>query len=59
MAEVVSVFAPVVATPLTTAAWLTAPNRRLGGARPIDALRAGDADRVVALARRAAADLRH
>jgi hypothetical protein len=38
--------------PLTACSWLTARNRQLQGRRPIDALRAGDVDDVVRLARR-------
>jgi hypothetical protein len=41
--------------PLTVASWLTAPNRRLDGRTPVQALRDGDADVVDVLARRARA----
>jgi len=41
-----------VADPLTACAWLTGTQPSLGDRRPVDALRDGDADAVVALARR-------
>lgn len=50
--------AEVVATlrealePLTIAAWLNRQNRRFGGRRPIDLLRTGETDDVLAAARR-------
>lgn len=37
--DVVAAFTPVVTTPLTTASWLTGPNRTLDGSRPLDVLR--------------------
>lgn len=37
---------------LTVTAWLTGTQPTLSGRRPVDALRAGDSDAVVALARR-------
>ncbi len=40
--------------PLTIAAWLTEPNRNLGGRRPVDLLRDGDPGRVLELARQLA-----
>lgn len=49
--EVLAVLDPV-ADPLTVSAWLTATQPSLGGGRPVDALRVGDADTVIALARR-------
>lgn len=55
--DVVGELAPVVATAWTTASWLTSPHPDLGGARPVDALREGRADEVVALARRTARSL--
>lgn len=42
--------------PLTVLSWLTAPNRRLDGRSPVEALRNGDAGTVQALAQRARAD---
>jgi hypothetical protein len=42
--------------PLTVASWLTAPNRRLGGRTPVEALHDGDIDSVRDLARHARAD---
>jgi hypothetical protein len=53
--EVVTTLSPVL-LPLTIASWLTSRNRHLDGARPVDVLRAGDADRVLPLARQLAAD---
>ncbi len=41
-----------VADPLTASAWLTGTQPSLSDRRPVDALRDGDADAVVALARR-------
>lgn len=55
--EVVTALSSVVATPWTIASWLTSSNAKLGGTSPIDALRAGRIDEVVALAHRAARDL--
>lgn len=55
--EVVTVLSSVVATPWTIASWLTSANAELDGIRPIDALRRGRVDAVVALAHRAARDL--
>lgn len=54
VAEVVATLSPTL-QPLTVAAWLTAPNRSLGRRRPVDLLRDGDRDAVLALARRLAA----
>ncbi len=56
VAEVVAAVGQTVA-PSTVAAWLTAPNPQLDGRAPIAALRAGDRDRVVALAEQLAGDL--
>ena len=42
--------------PLSIASGLTSRNRDMGHGRPIDVLRAGDADRVLLLARHLAAD---
>ena len=53
------VLAAVVGTPWTAASWLTSANRRLNGARPIDALRRGEVAAVLSLAQQAAADLQH
>jgi hypothetical protein len=50
VATVVALLAPVTATPWTIASWLTSPQPALGGVTPIDALRAGDLDPVVAAA---------
>lgn len=44
-----------VLRPLTVAAWLTGENPALDGGRPVDALRAGDGDRVLTVARQLAA----
>ncbi len=51
LGEVLAVLAPA-ADPLTVTAWLTGMQPSLGNRRPVDALRAGEADAVVALARR-------
>lgn len=48
--EVVQALRPAL-LPLTIASWVTAPNRKLDGATPIDALRAGDHSRVLSLAK--------
>jgi hypothetical protein len=55
VAEVVTALTPVL-LPLSIASWLTGHNRELDGGRPIDVLRAGDADRVLGLARQLGAD---
>lgn len=52
--EVVTTLAPAVATRWTIASWLTSPQPSLEGDRPVDRLRAGDLDAVVAAATRAA-----
>lgn len=57
--EVVAAFAPVVTTPWTIASWLTSANGELDGVRPIEALRDGHVEEVVALARRTAGNLAH
>lgn len=44
-----------VVQPLTAASFLTAPHRGLDGRTPVDALRAGDRDAVLLIARRLAA----
>ncbi len=54
---VVQTLAPQVATPWTTASWLTSPQRSLDGTRPVDALRRGEVNRVVEAAHRFAAVL--
>ena len=59
VAAVLMVLAAVVGTPWTAASWLTSANRRLNGARPIDALRRGEVAAVLSLAQQAAADLQH
>jgi hypothetical protein len=53
VAEVVAVLRPSL-QPLTIAAWLTAGLPALAGRRPVDALRAGEVDEVVVLARQLA-----
>lgn len=53
VAEVVAVLRDAL-EPLSTASWLTAPHRDLDGRRPVDLLRAGEADRVLLVARRLA-----
>lgn len=55
--EVVETLADVVATPWTTASWLTSGNADLRGFTPIEMLRAGEVDEVVTLARRWARQL--
>lgn len=55
--DVVAVLGPVVSTPWTTASWLMSPNVNLGSVRPLDALRDGLVEPVVAAARRLAQDL--
>lgn len=52
--EVVRVMTPVVETAWTIAAMLTAPQRDLDGRTPVQALREGDMEDVLLLARRAA-----
>ena len=54
LADVVVALAGVL-EPLTVASWLTSANRSLDGRRPVDVLRGGDAETVVALAHRLAA----
>lgn len=51
VAEVVKALMPAVETPWTVASWLTSPRSGLGGRRPIDALRQGQVDDVLAAAR--------
>jgi Protein of unknown function (DUF2384) len=55
VAEVVTILSPAFVA-LTIASWLTSHHRQLDGARPIDVLRAGGADRVLPLVRQLAAD---
>jgi len=55
--EVVRVFEAVVTTPWTTASWLTSPAMELDDRTPLEALREGTVDEVLALARRTAAAL--
>lgn len=59
MRDVVRVLAPVVATSWTIASWLTSPVPELDGRTPLEALRAGDVEPVLALARQTAAHLEH
>lgn len=59
MRDVVRVLAPVVATSWTIASWLASPAPALDGRTPLEALRAGEADTVLALAREIAAALEH
>lgn len=54
VAEVLRLLDGVV-EPLTSASWLTAPNRALGSARPVDVLRDGRIAEVLAVAGRFAA----
>ncbi len=51
LGDVLAILDPV-ADPLTVIAWLTGTQPSLGERRPVDALRAGDVEAVVALARR-------
>jgi hypothetical protein len=53
--DVVAVLAPVVATPLSIAAWLTGIHPELAGRRPVDVLRSGSLEAVLDAARRFAA----
>lgn len=52
--DVVHLLAPAVASPWTIASWLTSEQPSLGGQRPLDRLRAGDTEAVLAEARRMA-----
>lgn len=52
--EVVATLTPAVASAWTIASWLTSPQPSWDGARPLDRLRAGEVDDVVAAARRMA-----
>jgi len=56
--EVVRMLAPVVASAWTTASWLTSPAPELDDRAPLAALRDGDKEQVLALARATAAALR-
>lgn len=49
--EVVIALRPAVATTWTIASWLTSPQSRWGGARPLDRLRAGDVEEVLSAAK--------
>jgi hypothetical protein len=55
--DVVEVLADAVATPWTTASWLTSPHPDLGDTTPVAALQNGRIQDVVALAHRWAAQL--
>lgn len=55
--EVVGLLSPVAATDWTVASWLTSSQPELDQQRPIDVLRAGVLEAVLAAARRAAAAL--
>jgi len=57
--EIVRAFEPVVTSPWTTASWLTSPAPELDDRTPLAALRAGDREPALALARQVAAALRH
>jgi|GEM_PF-1763845 len=57
--EIVRTFQPAVTSTWTTASWLTSPATELDGRTPLEALRAGELEPVLALARRTAAALRH
>lgn len=57
--EVIRTLEPAVASPWTTASWLTSPAPELDDRTPLAALRGGDSEWVIALARRTAAALRH
>jgi hypothetical protein len=59
MRDVLRVLAPVVATSWTIASWLTSPAPELDGRTPLEALRTGELDAVLALARQTAAALEH
>lgn len=50
--DVVNVLLPAVETAWTVASWLTTPHPQLDGHRPMEALREGRTEEVVALARR-------
>lgn len=50
MRELVRTLEPVVATAWTTASWLTSPTPELDHRSPLDALRDGERERVLALA---------
>lgn len=52
--EVVDTLTPAVATAWTIASWLTSPQPSLDGAAPLERLRAGGVDVVLAAARRTA-----
>jgi hypothetical protein len=52
--DIVQLLAPVVASPWTIASWLTSEQPSLGERRPLDRLRAGDTEAVLAEARRMA-----
>jgi hypothetical protein len=55
LGPVIRALDPVVASPWTSASWLTSPNSTLGGHTPIVALRGGRVDEVLRAARQYAA----
>lgn len=57
--DVVLTLAPAVADAWTTASWLTSPTPELDDRSPLEALRDGERDSIVALAHRFAAALQH
>lgn len=57
--NVVRTLSPAVTDAWTTASWLTSPQPELDDRTPLDALRAGERDPVLALAGGFAAALRH
>lgn len=57
MREVIRCFEPVVTSTWTTASWLASPAADLDHRTPLDVLRNGERDRVLALANQAAAAL--
>lgn len=56
--QAVKLLAPAVATTWTTASWLTSPQPDLDERRPVDLLRDGQVDAVLAAARRTARAMR-
>ncbi len=58
ISKVLRAFSDAVGTPHTIAAWLVAPEPELGGKAPIETLKRGEADPVVAAAEHYAARLR-
>jgi hypothetical protein len=57
LGDIVVLLGPSVETPWTIGSWLTSPQPALGGARPIDRLRAGEIDTVMSAARHLSAAL--